>query len=89
MKFNNLRDIIAVGKKVVRAKYMTNANDEITFKLPIINAFDIDWNNVYLPSLDTYINSTEDLLYQLETIYNAIGNIDNLDLSNYVTKNEF
>ena len=39
-----------------------------------INAVDIDWNNAYLPQLDTYINSTGELLSQIELIYSQLQN---------------
>ena len=77
--------ILPIGSKISASNYVVNGDNEIVFHLPIINAFDIDWNHAYLTSLDTYIDSTEDLLHQLEVIYNSIGNID---LSNYVTKDE-
>lgn len=53
--------------------------------LPFINVIDIDWNGAYLESLDTYINSTSDLLNQIEFIYNSINNID---LSDYVKSSD-
>ena len=76
------KNLLSVGAKITATPYIINDNDEIVFHLPIINAIDIDWNNAYLPSLNTYIKTTEDLLHQLEVIY---GSINNIDLSNYVT----
>lgn len=76
---------LAIGSKISASRYVVNDDNEIIFHLPIINGFDIDWNHAYLTSLDTYIDSTEDLLHQLEVIYNSI---ENIDLSNYVTKDE-
>ena len=52
---------------------------------PFINAIDIDWNDAYLPNLDSYITNTSDLLEQIDRIYQTLNNIsENIDLSDYL-----
>ena len=56
---------------------------------PILDAIDIDWDGAYIDSLNTYVNTTEDLI----NVFSSMGtNHTNLktDLKeNYYTKSEF
>ena len=71
--------------RIAKGKYTIDDSGNITRTTGyLLNAIDIDWNGAYLESLDTYINSTADLLTQLELIYNTIPDISDLDLSEYL-----
>ena len=75
--------------RISRARYQVdNDNNIINYNNTTINAIDIDWNGAYLESLDTYINSTGDLLYQINFIYDSLTHINQPDLSNYLTHDD-
>ena len=56
---------------------------------PILDAIDIDWDGAYIGSLNTYVNTTEELI----RVFNKLGqtdiNIANNLANNYYTKSEF
>ena len=71
--------------RLAKGSYTTN-NGILTNKPgPFVNAIDIDWNDAYLPNLDSYITNTSDLLEQIDRIYQTLSNIsENIDLSEYL-----
>lgn len=82
IKFSKVyQPAVIVGGKIGFDNYPYNSSNysisEITGFTE--NAIDIDWNHAYLPNLQTYIDTTGDLLYQIDSIYSQI---QNLDLSN-------
>ena len=71
--------------RLAKGSYTIQNNVLVDKPGAFVNAIDIDWNSAYLPNLRTYINTTSDLLEQLDNIYLSISNIsDNLDLSDYL-----
>ena len=59
--------------RISRARYQVDNNNIINYNNTTINAIDIDWNGAYLESLDAYINSTGDLLNQLNIISRTLA----------------
>lgn len=92
--YNDIKNsILPVGGVLSLNKYKVlnvddDGNKEIQEPRPYINAIDIYWNKIKLSYFEDgqYLESTGDLLKQLEVIYNKI---DNIDLSGYVTTSAF
>ena len=88
IQFNNIThedDGVAIDAPIIRKN--NNWKFDRPYR-PVVNAVDIDWNNAYVESLDTYINTTGDLLQQLNVIYNLLSDIEQPDLSNYLTHDD-
>lgn len=76
IQFNNIMhedDGIAIDAPIIR-KNNNWKSDNKPYR-PVVNAVDIDWNNAYIESLDTYINSTGDLIKQIQIINESIINL--------------
>lgn len=56
---------------------------------PILDAIDIDWDGAYINSLNTYVNTTEDLINVFRSIGTNHTNLKTDLKTNYYTKSEF
>ena len=56
---------------------------------PILDAIDIDWDGAYINSLNTYVNTTEELINALNKLGQTDINISNNLANNYYTKDDF
>lgn len=56
---------------------------------PLLDSIDIDWNGAYINSLNTYVNTTEDLINVFSTIGTNHTNLKTDLKTNYYTKPEF
>ena len=61
--------------RLAKGSYTIQNNVLVDKPGAFVNAIDIDWNSAYLPNIRTYINTTSDLLEQLDNIYLSISNI--------------
>ena len=80
--FENINNsLLAIGSKIAASYYQKDENDNITFNLPIINAIDIDWNNVYISDEVGNANTSGDIVYSVKLalekcsdLYNQLAN---------------
>jgi len=74
--------------RISKGRYTTDGNNNITQTTgPLLNAIDIDWNGAYLSSANTYINTTGELISQINIIYESLNNLSN-NLSGYLQSSD-
>ena len=68
VKFSNINQTqIVTNSKIGAAPYIIDDNGNITYNAPVINAIDIDWNNVIANDITTPIKTTADLISVIST----------------------
>lgn len=80
--FENINNsLLAIGSKIAASYYQKDENDNVTFNLPVINAIDIDWNNVYISDEVGNANTSGDIVYSVKLalekcsdLYNQLAN---------------
>lgn len=78
VQFENIKfPSFVTSGRIARGPYtIDDQNNIIGTYGPVINAIDIDWNKVLIESTGEYINTTGDLIKQINYIYTLLDNLD-------------
>jgi len=68
---------LMTGQMIKNRNYVKDDNI-ISYTNPVINAIDINWNNAYLSSIGKHINTTGDVLSEVDAANTRISYIENL-----------